>query len=209
MTALLHKCLRNRDWPRARRALGLLMRTEISGQALDVRAGEYWGIGAEILFRHQPDPGKSWRRSGFLSAKEYYEKLIVRYPYHRASPESVNSIDFYLAMFSLWIYVVQAEREAATNAGASSLQAQEAQRNELYEAGQIKARLTKCMGTSPYADVKAFQQLQRDVHIWYTALEREYQAYSPVPNVELSAEEHLSVAAEQLNLHSSASYTHS
>lgn len=177
MSAVLHKCLRNKDWPRARRALGLLLRTEISGQSLDLRASEYWGLGAEILFRQQPAVGKTWSRNGFADAREYYEKLIVRYPHHRASPDSVNAVDFYLALFSLWIYVAHAERETS-NAEGTDPPTQDAVSRELHEAELVMARIDKCMGTAPYADNVDFQQLQRDVKLWHQNMEREYRSCS-------------------------------
>lgn len=177
MSTVLHKCLRNKDWSRARRALGLLLRTEISGQPLDLRASEYWGLGAEILFRQQPALDSTWSRKGFADAREYYEKLIVRFPHHRASPESVNAVDFYLALFSLWIYVAQAEREASNAEGADP-PTQDAVSRELHEAELVMARINRCMGTAPYADNMDFQQLQRDVKLWHQGLEREYRGYS-------------------------------
>ncbi|KAI0435941.1 hypothetical protein F4803DRAFT_573319 [Xylaria telfairii] len=47
MTAIMHRCLRDGDIPRAKRALGLLVRT----RDVDVRANHLWAIGAEILMR--------------------------------------------------------------------------------------------------------------------------------------------------------------
>ncbi|KAI0863036.1 hypothetical protein F4860DRAFT_512252 [Xylaria cubensis] len=47
MTAIMHRCLRDGDIVRAKRALGLLMRT----RDVDVRADNLWAIGLEILVR--------------------------------------------------------------------------------------------------------------------------------------------------------------
>ncbi|TRX96720.1 hypothetical protein FHL15_002386 [Xylaria flabelliformis] len=47
MTAIMHRCLRDGDIVRAKRALGLLMRT----RDVDVRADNLWAIGLEILMR--------------------------------------------------------------------------------------------------------------------------------------------------------------
>lgn len=194
MTAVLHKCLREEDWPRARRALGLLLRTEIHGQPLDLRVSDYWGIGAEILFCHQPDRGKTWSRSGFADAKGYYEKLIVRFPYRRGSPDSINAIDFYLALFSLWIFVAQAETETAKSGGDGSLSDATLAR-ELDEAAMIKARIDKCMGTAPYADNVYFKQLRSDVDLWHANLATDH----PFIAGEAAVND-LSAAAWQLNL---------
>lgn len=198
MTAVLHRSIREGDWSRARRALGLLMRTEINGQPVDIRQGEHWGLGAEILFRHQPDHGKRWSRRGFEDAKEYYEKLIVRFPYHRASSDSVNAIDFYLALFSLWIYVAQAERASSSSAD-DSLDHDDVGR-ELEEAGLILARLTKCMSTAPYADNEDFKKLKSHVTQWHDNLESEYRFDSPMSPAYNSPGADLSAVAERLSL---------
>ncbi|KAI0555151.1 hypothetical protein F4679DRAFT_578539 [Xylaria curta] len=47
MTAIMHRCLRDGDIVRAKRALGLLMRT----RDVDVRVDNLWAIGLEILMR--------------------------------------------------------------------------------------------------------------------------------------------------------------
>jgi len=48
-------------------------------------------------------------REGFDKARTYYERLILQYPYRRTAPQSVSSLDFYPAMFGLWIYSIQEE----------------------------------------------------------------------------------------------------
>ncbi|KAI0409641.1 hypothetical protein F4802DRAFT_614307 [Xylaria palmicola] len=47
MTAIMHRCLRDGDIARAKRAMGLLLRT----RDVDVRVDNLWAIGAEILMR--------------------------------------------------------------------------------------------------------------------------------------------------------------
>lgn len=47
MTAIMHRCLRDGDMPRAKRALGLLLRT----RDVDIRLDNLWVIGSEILMR--------------------------------------------------------------------------------------------------------------------------------------------------------------
>jgi hypothetical protein len=198
VTAVLHKSMRKQDWGRARRALGLLMRTSIAGQPLDLRNSDYWGLGAEILFRQQPDPGSSWSTRGSDEAKEYYEKLIVRYPYHRASPNNVNAVDFYLALFSLWIYVAQAERDSGSLNGSNS--SHDAVDRELEEAGAILARINKCMGTSPYAENEDFRQLRKHVMAWRKDLEREHHVDDLSPDSPLSTGHDLSFVTQRLSL---------
>lgn len=197
MTAVLHRSVQRKDWTRAKRAFGLILRTEISGQFIDIRAADLWGIGAEILFRQQPDPGKSYSLSGFDAARSYYENLIVRYPYHRNSPNSVNSIDFYLAMFSLWIYVTQAERAFDQNEDDGSLHNALAQ--ELQEAAEILSRLERITAQSPFSGIEHFVKLKADVKQWHANLERDHRQYSPV--AAYSPEGSLAAAADQLSLH--------
>ncbi|KAI0100384.1 hypothetical protein GGR51DRAFT_354779 [Nemania sp. FL0031] len=47
MAAIMHRCLRDGDIPRAKRAFGLLVRT----RDVDVRIDNLWAIGSEILMR--------------------------------------------------------------------------------------------------------------------------------------------------------------
>jgi hypothetical protein len=198
MTAILHRSMRAKDWSRARRALGLLLRTEINGQPIDLRNGEYWGLGAEILFRHQPENGKQWSRRGFEDAKDYYEKLIVRFPYHRSSSDSINAVDFYLALFSLWIYVAQAER--ASSRSTDDWLDHNAVGRELEEARLILARLDRCMGTAPYADNEDFRRLRSDIILWHDNLLSEHRGNSPTSTAVDSPSADLSIVAERLSL---------
>ncbi|KAI0460251.1 hypothetical protein F5B21DRAFT_138908 [Xylaria acuta] len=54
MTAVMHRCLREGDIARAKRALGLLMRT----RDVDVRVDNLWAIGSEILMRDGAQEGE-------------------------------------------------------------------------------------------------------------------------------------------------------
>ncbi|KPI42679.1 uncharacterized protein AB675_1843 [Cyphellophora attinorum] len=196
MTAVLHRSVQRKDWVRAKRAFGLLLRTEISGQFIDIRAADIWGIGAEILFRQRPDPGKSYSLSGFDAAKSYYENLIIQYPYHRNFPNSVNSIDFYLAMFSLWIYVTQAERAVDHNEDGTP---HDSLAQELQEAAQILSTLERITAQSPYSEHEGLKTLMADIKQWKTNLERDHKLYSPV--ADYSPDANLAAAADHLSLH--------
>ncbi|KAI9761107.1 MAG: hypothetical protein M4579_001259 [Chaenotheca gracillima] len=48
-----------------------------------------------------------WTEEGIARAKDYYERLILQYPFHRRQPQATNPFNFYPAMFALWIYSVQ------------------------------------------------------------------------------------------------------
>lgn len=134
LTAILHKCLLQRDYIRAGRAWGLLLREEFRGFAMDERNEGRWGVGAEILLRRgqqeasqqfsRPDfdaPARqdrttlSFTKKGFEEAKEYYERLILNHPYSKSAPHAISALSFYPAMFGLWIYVTQDESQVARN----------------------------------------------------------------------------------------------
>lgn len=137
MTATLHKCLLAGDYRRAGRAWGLLLRSEVNGHSLEIRNQGRWGIGAEILnhrdsslLEHSPrgnevavhiDDGVAgikhmFSREKFQRAQDYYERLILQYPYRKTFAESTNSLDFYPAMFSLWIFSEQHEYDNSLKA---------------------------------------------------------------------------------------------
>jgi len=140
LNTILHRCLLEGDFIRAGRAWGMLLRSEVQGRPIDLRAKGVWGIGAEILMRRDAqvaaeskkegrsddlsrDDGEGDRggrtdemwfsREGFDKARMYYERLILQYPYRRTAPQSVSSLDFYPAMFGLWIYSIQEEYQFA------------------------------------------------------------------------------------------------
>lgn len=137
ITAILHRCMLNEDWERASRAWGLLARTEINGLGIDVRHHGRWGIGAEILIRreqakvsevsttptrrnsdndtslvHNDENNASTKTKfadeGFKLAREYYERLVLQYPYTPHTQHTVNAKVFYPALFNIWVYEVQA-----------------------------------------------------------------------------------------------------
>ncbi|RAK99144.1 uncharacterized protein BO80DRAFT_410790 [Aspergillus ibericus CBS 121593] len=130
LSSILHRCLLQKDFIRAGRAWGLILREEVGGTPVDVRAEGRWGIGAEILLRRgrqisdmtsdnmqERDAGQSaapsstllFTMEGFENAKQYYERLIIQHPYRKAAPDAISSLHFYPAMFGLWIYVTQEE----------------------------------------------------------------------------------------------------
>ena len=105
LTALLHSRLLQQDWPRARRAWELLLRTELGGQGPDLRAHGRWGIGAEVLLRGRPGEPVSAR--GAPAAREYLERLVLQYPCTRRRRRGIDAATFYPALFGLWVWEVQ------------------------------------------------------------------------------------------------------
>ena len=129
LTAILHKCLMDGDIPRATRAFAMLIRLQFGGHSVDIRSSGYWGIGAELLVRRMDKPNKdseieeggepttdksSQRRwgtkEGLDRAKDYYERLILQYPYNRQFGHAVSAIDFWPAMLGCEIYGIQLEQ---------------------------------------------------------------------------------------------------
>jgi len=131
LTAVLQKCLMDGDIPRATRAFAMLIRTQFGGHAVDIRSSGYWGIGAELLVRSinqtntladgaEDSDGNEQRvkisrkkrwgtKDGLAKAKDYYEWLILEYPYKRQWDSAVTAIDFWPAMLGCEIYGIQLE----------------------------------------------------------------------------------------------------
>ena len=213
LTALLHKALCERDFERAGRVLGLLLRDEIGGQPLDIRAEGRWGIGAEILLRRgtttghdgnqsttgreedvdnrskfERGPAVLFTRKGFEDVRKYYERLIVQYPFHKPNPGAINALDFYSALFGLWIYVVQEEsklinesfnestfsetshaEDSALSGPTSSINMVSKQRM-LAQAREIAIRMDNCMTIVPYSDDNELIRLRGMVALWIADL---------------------------------------
>lgn len=135
VTSVMHRSLLEGDYIRAGRAWGMLLRTEMNGRHMDLRAHGRWGIGAEIPFRRdaqlqrrsaqddgdddvgvppsRENPADLFSKEWFDKARDYYERLILQYPYRKQHPNAVNALDFYPAMFGLWIDSVQDRRKIA------------------------------------------------------------------------------------------------
>ena len=213
ITAILHRSLSERDFVRASRALSLILRDDVGGRALDIRADGRWGIGAEILLRQGAQaeqqrlsphtdlsiqsgdsnltrlPPVPWfTREGFEDAKRYYESLIIQYPFHKPNAGAVSALDFYPAMFGLWIYVVQAESQFETavsdelesfdgaHSGVSSplemgVQPRKvSKRRTLEQAREIANQMNACMTTIPYSDDLELIRLRGMVALWVANL---------------------------------------
>ncbi|KAI5302321.1 hypothetical protein KEM56_000800, partial [Ascosphaera pollenicola] len=143
ITTILHRCLMAGDYLRAGRAWGLILRDSFAGTPVQVKYTARWGIGAEILLWSdfdrksvQPPPYKQWfTRKGFEKAKDYYERLILQYPYSKSHPHSLNPLDFYPAMFGLWISIAQEESRAAREANPDGEDEDEDKDDSLMELG--------------------------------------------------------------------------
>lgn len=203
MSAVLHKCLLKKDYVRVCRALGLLLRTDIYGKPIDIRAAGNWAIGAEVLFRqYEKNEAVGNRherlRKGFLQAKALYEMLIIQYPPHRTWPDSVNAVDFYLSMFSLWIYVAQVEGRDLQNAehtdqdmrmesadGSRVETIRDIKVEELKQANEIGARMDKCMTSAAYSNNEHLTRLREMVADWQADLVDDCRDLAPEEGLEV------------------------
>ena len=129
LTATMHRCLLQRDYVRAGRAWAMLLRAEDSGHSFDLRNNDRWGVGAEVLLQRWAHSLKSSGKAvglmnncgrngehlistsldsrGIEQTKDYYERLVLQYPYRKVSPKSTGPQDFYFAMFGLWIHAIK------------------------------------------------------------------------------------------------------
>lgn len=214
MTTILHRSLLEEDFVRAGRTLGMILRDETGGRSVDVRAEDRWGIGAEILIRQdaqrqrrrrdqsrsssgeQDEPSErpwSWfTRKGFEDAKKYYQRLIVQYPFYKQNPGSISALDFYSAMFGLWIYVVHEEAKLksldlesgkaeiaddselgddSTSPVAIGSSRHQHMMEEHAQAREIAARMDNVMSALPYREDAELVELRRMVGLWIRDLE--------------------------------------
>lgn len=196
LTAIVHRSLLTEDFTRAARALGLMFREDSVNRHVAVRSQGYMGIAAEVLLRQgcsrqgsaaEVSPaGLLFTREGFENAKRFYERLIIRHPYHKSWPGSVNAVDFYLAMFNLWIYVTHAENSGSaadvhecdgiTHSPSSSPRSDSphfgsrAKVREIEQANEIASRMDTCMATLPYMDEPELIRLRAMVALWIADL---------------------------------------
>jgi len=215
LTAVLHRCLLVGDYLRAGRAWGMLLRAELDGHSMDLRAHGRWGIGAEIqLFqdaqlaqRQQApvddeggainnlsadgqekkleNPPSLFSQKGFGKARDYYERLILQYPYRKTIPNAISSLDFYPAMFGLWVYEVQHKHKIMLNhseaslslSGSDSTSANEEMRLEVehtifQSASEIAAHMDELLVSPPYLDSLRMWRLRGMVALWMADLRR-------------------------------------
>jgi hypothetical protein len=181
LVAIMMRCLEQGDIQRAARAWGLLLRVQVGGKGVDLRGSGLWGVGAEVLIRggednvhsvredENGDGDRATRENGqegvekrwgtkesLLKAKDYYERLILQYPYKRQFHNiSTTALDFWPAMLGCEIYGIQyewktglqklaaeAERDEKGSLSGSDMSDSEAEDDENggYEARQDRLR---------------------------------------------------------------------
>ncbi|KAK6006103.1 hypothetical protein QM012_006513 [Aureobasidium pullulans] len=198
LTTILHTSLLKHDFVRAGRAWGMILRTSILGRPLDVRTHGRWGIGAEILMRkflpQNNLHGESSNTStisdeGFEAAKDYYERLILQYPFQKTNPSAISSLTFYPAMFGLCIYEIQqkcnqtlkrnrnssldadhSDSESESNRNLESEGIAALKRSELDSAASLAARMDELMLSPPFDTYPPLLQLRCSVALWLADL---------------------------------------
>ncbi|KAL8935440.1 MAG: hypothetical protein Q9216_005422 [Gyalolechia sp. 2 TL-2023] len=216
LTSLLHRCILERHYQRASRAWGMLLRMEVNGHPLDIRAQERWGIGAELLLHggpslaEQADPEGSGSKDvgdeqrdcsavslqrGLMKAKDYYERLILEFPYRKSAPDSTSSLNFYPVMFGICIHSIQLRYKLATQKvlqnqdisndvdsddtvgshdGYAYLNLNRVQRDSrtglyrtvIQDANEILERLNELLISPPYSDHPGLWKIQGMLHLW-------------------------------------------
>ena len=207
LTAILYRCILEGDYVRAGRAWGMLLRADLDGHSVDLRTDGIWGLGAEILMfrdsqlasgqtqplndhrKHSIDESDSTKltaghkmaslfsRDGFLKAKDYYERLILQYPFRKAASNTVSALDFCPAMFGLWIYSVQEQGRATYKImGEANGVEYHQERDEkihasirkqsLEQISEINARLDELLASPPYSDDAKLWRLLGMVAVW-------------------------------------------
>ena len=235
ITAILHRCLSEGDYVRAGRAWAMLLRAEQSGHSVDLRTHDRWGIGAEILLQRESqrvqktlthkaadissstaDPNVN--AESMEKAKEYYEWVVLQYPYRKAFPKATGSIDVSIALLSLWIYSVKEQASTALIAYGNSAEnveetdseanddfqrsfaphkeldryrnCEQIRRDTLQSAQDIGARLDALLVAPPFSDFARFWKLRGEVSLWIADLS--------VPSVFSSSSSDISAYDEDL-----------
>lgn len=199
LTTILHTSLLKHDFVRAGRAWGMILRTDIMGRPLDVRTHGRWGVGAEILMRKFSPENITDEQlynktiisdEGFEAAKDYYERLILQFPYQKTNPNAISSLTFYPAMFGLCIYEIQQNCRLAyertrkdspevehsdSELGLNGDQEEETsaiKRSELASAASLAARMDELMLSPPFDTYPSLLQLRVSIALWLADLYR-------------------------------------
>lgn len=210
LAAVLHRNISEGDYLRAGRAWGILLRSESHGHPVDIRENDCWGLGAEVLYQrhlsytkneseggeglilqgsgeHLLVPNKSrilFNRKRFQEALNFYERLILQYPYRQISANTSIALDFHSALLGLLISSSSADSnitngtfwddesissEKRDQAGVKSLQGLKVnnfQRASLKQAKEIVARLDELLISPPYSNTSELCILRDMLALW-------------------------------------------
>ncbi|KAI4735884.1 hypothetical protein E4T44_15258, partial [Aureobasidium sp. EXF-8845] len=126
---------------------------------------------------------------GLDTAKDYYERLILQFPFQKTNPNAISSLTFYPAMFGLCIYEIQQKCKQAlenihnsssdmdqSDSDLASDQNQESEgvtaikRSELNSAASLAARMDEIMLSPPFDTYPPLLQLRGSVALWLADL---------------------------------------
>lgn len=124
LTNVILRALEEGNISRAKRAFGLVRRSEVRGKPVDLRRKGLWSLGAEVLMRDGEDavaaaaaplpPVQRWGASANMpQLRAYLEELVRQYPYNRLHPNSISDVDFYPVLFGCEFYNTWAEHRLA------------------------------------------------------------------------------------------------
>ena len=183
MITTLQRCLLEGDYIRAGRAWGLLLRTEHNGHTMDLRTNNRWGVGAEILLRRDVELARKRKdgrvldqaRScwfsvdGFEMAKNYYERLVLQYPYRKVAPNAVGPLDFYSAMFGLWIYSVNEQHSAELGGIRKHADHDQHSKRRVENETESQSESDRASASDMEMELRYSQERK---HIWKSTLQR-------------------------------------
>jgi hypothetical protein len=126
------------------------------------------------------EPHQGWfSKEGFEKAKDYYERLILDHPHHRFFPHRISALDFYPAMFSLWIYAIQEgqppqEQTPQNVMNQPSISGdRDPKKDTLARATELADRMDSLMISPPYSDNMTLLDLRHMVRQWIDDLTAE------------------------------------
>ena len=216
LTTAMHHALLKGDYQRAGKAWAMLLRSGSSAVRLvdttmNLCKDGQWEIGAEILLcrrssnQHERSRAETREQEEFLqfnsepvvtqeglrAARNFYERLIVQYPIH---PNRSNTqIEFYLALFTLWIYEIseraKSERQRFMQPNGTTMNSDDIDEdggqlgdvdrdelvtlelgqiliNEVQGARQIANRLDDLLSLPPYDKDPRLLHLRGSIALW-------------------------------------------
>lgn len=135
-------------------------------------------------------PNHRFADEGFKLAREYYERLVLQYPYTPHTQHTVNAKVFYPALFNIWVYEVQARyqnlRDEASRARRSSSHSitsdnpdehaittsHDLATREIADATSIAERLDELLLSPPYDISEPLLRLRGMMGLWLSDLYR-------------------------------------
>lgn len=206
LATIIHQALLKSDYQRAGKAWAMLLRSGSSAvrlvdTAMDLRKDSQWKIAAEILLRSRPSSRAVTQeqeefllpnlesiitQEGLQAARSFYERLIVQYPIHLN--RSSTQIEFYLALYTIWIYETSeraksdrqrlAQRDGATmqldgkqsgivdGDNLVTLELDQLHSNEVQDARQIANRMDDLLSLPPYDKDPRLLLLRGSIALW-------------------------------------------